>query len=388
MADIDTNTVAPVDTTTTTTTTDTTTDTPAVVDAPVDTDAAALAAFDQGVAELTLVATDTPPAATTAADVVAAAAEKKAEPVTAAPAVVVPPVVDPAKKDEPAKVNAAGAPVKAEVVPDPETDAAVTELGLKGKAEVRFREMAGTIKTLSQEVEPLRVEADRGREWERLVTETKASPEQFSQSLGYLSYINSGDPKKMGEAFDFLLNELTSLGKNIGREVPGLVDPIADHEDLKQAVTFGEMTRAAALELAQRRTAEARNTERATATEQQTRQQQEFDKGMTDVADLSTRLKAENPALFQAKLEVLAPLLDQVRQTVAPSKWVATIEDIYKRIQVTPAVAAAPAPAPIARPPVGAMPLRATGTSMPMARSLKDASDIDAFNMGLDSIAR
>jgi hypothetical protein len=376
---------APVDTTATT---EVTTDVTPVTE-PVDSDAAALAAFDQGIAEVAPVATEATPAATTAADVAAAAAATKVTTPAdaAAPAAGgAPLVVDHGQKpDAPAKVDDVA---KVEVQPDPETDAAVTELGLKGKAETRFREMAGTIKTQAQELEPLRVEADRGREWERLVTETKATPEQFSQSLGYLSYINSGDPKKMGEAFDFLLNELTSLGKNIGREVPGLVDPIADHEDLKQAVTFGEMTRAAALELAQRRTAETRNTERATATEQQTLQQQEFDKGMTAVADLSTRLKAENPALFQAKLEVLAPLLDQVRQTVAPSKWVATIEDIYKRIQVTAPVAAAPAPAPAARPPVGAMPLRATGSATSMQRSLKGADEMDAFNMGLESVNR
>lgn len=373
---------APVDTTAATEVTDT-----PVVEAPVDTDAAALAAFDQGVAEVTPVAGEVAPAVTTAADVAAvAAATKVAAPTDAAPPAAggAPLVVDHGKKPEAAaKVDDAA---KVDVQPDPETDAAVTELGLKGKAETRFREMAGTIKTQAQELEPLRVEADRGREWERLVTETKATPEQFGQSLGYLSYINSGDPKKMGEAFDFLLNELTSLGKNIGREVPGLVDPIADHEDLKQAVTFGEMTRAAALELAQRRTAEARTTERQSASEQESRQKAEFDKGMTDVADLSTRLKAENPALFQAKLEVLAPLLDQVRQTVAPSKWVATIEDIYKRINVAAPVAAAPAP--VTRAPVSAMPLRATGTSTPMQRSIKDVSDLDAFNMGLDTLAR
>lgn len=374
---------APVDTTAATEVTDT-----PIVEAPVDTDAAALAAFDQGVAEVTPVAGEVAPAVTTAADVAAAAAATKvAVPTDAAPPAAggAPLVVDHGKKPEAAaKVDDAA---KVDVQPDPETDAAVTELGLKGKAETRFREMAGTIKTQAQELEPLRVEADRGREWERLVTDTKATPEQFGQSLGYLSYINSGDPKKMGEAFDFLLNELTSLGKNIGREVPGLVDPIADHEDLAQAVQFGEITRAAALELAQRRTAEARTTERQSATEQQSRQEAEFNKGMEDVAALSTRLKAEDPA-FGEKMKVLAPLLDQVRQTVAPSKWVATIEDVYKRIRVAAPVVAAPAPAPVARAPVGAMPLRATGTSAPMQRSIKDVSDLDAFNLGLDALAR
>lgn len=383
MDETETTEVAAVDTTAAT---EHATDTTAVVETPVDSDAAALAAFDQGIAEVAAA-----PVATAADEAIAGAEAKTDDVVSAAPPAAggAPLVVDHAKVDAvAAKADAKPADaVKVDVQPDPETDAAVTELGLKGKAEVRFREMAGTIKTLSQEVEPLRAEADRGREWERLVTETKATPEQFGQSLGYLTYINSGDPKKQGEAFDFLLGELQALGKNIGREVPGLVDPIADHADLSEAVKFGEMTRAAALELAQRRTVEARNTERQTAADQNSRQQAEFDKGMQDVTALSTRLKTEDPALFQAKLEVLAPLLDQVRQTVPPAKWVETIEDLYTRIRVAAPVAAAPAPTP-ARPPVGAMPLRATGTGAPMARSLKGASEMDAFNMGLDSVAR
>lgn len=369
------------------------TETPVVEAAPVtetapDIDAAALAAFDQGVAEVA--APTAEPAVTTAADVAAAAAAAKTDdPKASAPPAAggAPLAVDHAKKDgkpeAPAKDAAQG-----DAQPDPETDAAVTELGLKGKAELRFREMASTIKTQAQELEPLRVAADRGQQWENMVLETKATPEQFGQSLGYLAYINSGDPTKMGQAFDFLLGELQTLGKNIGREVPGLVDPVADHPDLAQAVTFGEMTRAAALELAQRRTAEQRHTEHQSVTSEQAKQKQEFDAGMAAVASLSEELKAQDPA-FTEKLKVLAPVLDVIRQTVPPSQWVEKIRDTYQRISVVVPVAAAPAPAPAAaRPPVGAMPLRATGAGTPMARSLKDASEMDAFEMGLQSVRR
>jgi hypothetical protein len=376
------------ETTVTDSTTDTTVtevvDTP-VVETTVDADQAALAAFDQGIAEVVEPKAEAVP--TTAADVAAAAAAEaaKTNDTTAAAPVAsagAPLTVDHAKKDDAAKPADAA---KAEVIPDPETDAAVTELGLKGKAEQRFREMAGTIKTLSQEVEPLRAAADRGEQWEKMVLETKATPEQFGQSLGYLAYINSGDPAKMGQAFDFLLGELQVLGKNIGREVPGLVDPIQDHPDLAQAVTFGEMTRAAALELAQRRVAEQRSQEHTRVTTEQGLKKVEWDNGIKALSDLSEKLKAEDPA-FMDKVKVLAPLLDRVRQTVAPSLWAETVEDIYKRIELPAPVATAPV-AP-ARPPVGAMPLRATGTTVPMQRSLKGADEMDAFNLGLESVSR
>jgi len=357
---------------------------PAAVETPIDVDAAAIAAFDQGVAEL--VAPKAEPAVTTAADVAAAAAAAKTDdPKAAAPPAAggAPLAVDHAKTDAAPSKDA----TKVEAQPDPETDAAVTELGLKGKAEQRFREMAGTIKTQAQELEPLRAAADRGQQWENMVLETKSTPEQFGQAIGYLTYINSGDPTKMGQAFDFLLGELQALGKNIGREVPGLVDPIQDHADLAQAVQFGEMTRAAALELAQRRTSERRYSEHQNVTTEQAKQKAEFDAGMAAVAELSNRLKSEDPA-FDQKLRFIAPALDTIRQNVPPSQWVSQIEAMYRQIPaipVAPPVASAPVPA---RPPVGAMPLRATGSAAPMARSLKDASEMDAFEMGLQSVSR
>lgn len=379
-------TTTPVAATETPTATDAATETP-IVETPVDSDAAALAAFDKGVAEIAEPKAEAP--VTTAADVAAAAAAAKTDdPKAAAPPAAggAPLTVDHGKTDPTKKDEAAKDAAKV-IQPDPETDAAVTELGLKGKAEARFREMAGTIKAQAQELEPMRIAAERGQQWENMVLETKSTPEQFGQAIGYLTYVNSGDPAKMGQAFDFLLGELQTLGKNIGREVPGLVDPIQDHQDLAQAVQFGEMTRAAALELAQRRTSERRYSEHQNVTTEQAKKEQEFNAGMTAVAELSTRLKAEDPA-FEHKLKFIAPALDAIRQNVHPSQWVEKIEAMYRQVPAIPAVAPVAATPTPARPPVGAMPLRATGAGAPMARSLKDASDLDAFEMGLQSVSR
>jgi len=343
----------------------------------VDVEAAALAAFDQGIAEV--VEAPKPVEALTAADVAAAAAVHKTDdPKAAAPAAAggAPLTVDHGKKEPEPKAAEA----------DPETDAAVTELGLKGKAETRFREMAGTIKTQAQELEPLRQEAARAQQWEEMVLSTKSSPEQFGDALNYLAAINSGDPSAMNKAFDFLLGEIQTLGKNLGREVPGLVDPLADHPDLAQEVQFGEMTRARALELAQARTTTTRVAERDTRSSAEQQQKKEFDDGMAAVNELSVKLKAEDPD-FARKLEIVAPVLDTIRQTTPPSQWVAKITDVYNRI-VLPPVTLPATPAPAARAPISSMPLRATGAGQTMQKSIKDVSDIEAFDMGLASVSR
>ena len=347
----------------------------------VDQDAAALAAFDTGVAS---VASDTQAIgedeARTATDIAAqAAAEKVITPEdTASPAAGGAPLaVDHAKVSK---------PTDEQTTEDPETEKAVAEYGLKDKAAQRFREMSATIKTQAQEIEPLRNEAERGRQWEEMVLGTKASPEQFGEALGYLTYINSGDPGKMNQAFDFMLNELQKLGSNIGREVPGLVDPLKAHADLAQAVHLGEMPRMAALEVAQHRMTAKHHADRETATTEQARQQQAHDKGMQDVSDLAARLEKEDPQ-FKEKLSVIAPVLDSIRRQSPPDQWASQIQDVYGRIQL-PSSPVASAPAPVARPSVGAMPLRATGGATNMQRDLKGASEMDAFNMGLDSVGR
>jgi hypothetical protein len=252
---------------------------------PVDQDAAAIAAFDKGIEEVASTPASEP---RTAADVAAAAASHvDATSATAAP---------PAAAGAPLVVDHGATPPAAVPVRDAETDAAVTELGLKGKAETRFREMAGTIKTQAQELEPLRADAERGRRWEEMVLNTGAPPEQFGNALGYLAAVNSGDPVQMNKAFDTMVNELGWLAGQLGRELPGVVDPLAAHQDLAQEVQNGYITKDRALELARVRATDARRNEASTRTNEQAEQQRIYDQSMTDVASLNSRLKAEDPA--------------------------------------------------------------------------------------------
>lgn len=318
-----------------------------------DPDAEAMAAFDKGVA---LAKAEEAPAAAAAPAPASAPVEppKPAEPAAAAPAVPAP-------------------------APDAETDTAVAELGLKGKAESRFREMAGTIKSQAQELEPLRTEAARAREWEDVVMSSTATPEQFSEAMNAIRALNSGDPQAMSAAFDSMLGAVQALGQKLGREVPGLVDPLAGHADLQQAVNEGAVDRRYALELAQQRAHAARLQERGDRIGQQQAEQQATAQAMQGVNALNDRLKAEDPD-FARKLPYLQPALDAIRASVPPQHWPQAIETAYRRLPALPPMVAAPPAAPA----VSHISPRHPG-NVAMQRAPK--TDMEAFEMGVRSVS-
>lgn len=286
------------------------------------------------------------------------------------------PKAEPKAEPEAAKPEAVK-PVEAKTEPDaPKPDAAVEkeigDLHLKDKAATRFREMHDQL----VEIPGLREKAQRNDQWEEIVHASSATPTQLNSVLGYLQAINSGEPKAMNDAFDAMTKEVTWLGKQLGREVTGLVDPLADHKDLVTEVDDATLTRARALEIAQQRAQAARSGEQQ---QRQIHQQQHADavrQAMdVDIAALNDKLKAADPAFLQ-KLPLLQPALNIIKANLPPQQWAQAVERAYREL---PAMAAPPP-----KPPISAMPIRPTGSGVPMRREPK--TDMEAFQFGLDAM--
>ena len=263
--------------------------------------------------------------------------------------------------------QAAADAAKAEADP-PEEDAGKAEadtFGLKGKANERFREMAAELKTLA----PLKAELEKhgitdlatqlpvlmknakdGADMVSMVTETGATADQFGATLNYLQLVNKGDPASLQQAFDALSGELADLAKIMGKEVPGVHDPLAEHADLIEDIEKGDITRKRALEIAQSRTATkiegARREQTNKATEQQTAAQQEL-------AKASEALRAweaphlGNP-LYMQRREALSLKVAQIRKDYPPALWVNATQLAFDAIMAVPV--AAP---PVKKPPPG-----------------------------------
>lgn len=258
-----------------------------------------------------------------------------------------------------------GAP--AEPTTPPEDDAAkeADTLGLKGKANERFRELTAEVKELAPlkeiktaleaagvkdvaELPKLVQNAKDGADLVEMVKETGATPDQFGQTLDYLGLLTkagTGDRAAAEQAFELVQGEYLALAKALGREVPGVHDPLAEFADLQADIEKGDVTRARALEIAQARTA-AKNAETARAQREadagkQTAQQQAIEQGRASLNALEAKLQSDPH--YAAKKPALIAKLGEIRQQFAPHQWAYAAELAYAAIP-NPAPKVAPGP--------------------------------------------
>ncbi|GAB2619922.1 hypothetical protein [Novilysobacter erysipheiresistens] len=310
---------------------------------------------------------------------------------------------------EAAEAAAAEAAKPADGEPDPakadkakpddgaEAAAEADSLGLKGKANERFREMAAEIKTLAPIKEQLEKagitdiaqlpqmvqSAKNGEDMVEMVSSTGASPEQFGQTLDYLSLIskaNSGDRKAAEQAFELIQGEVTALAKALGREVPGLFDPLAEHPDLAEQIEAGDLTRKAALEVVGARNHQnALQRQRQQADQQtqaQRQQEQVVNQARSQLVQWDAAMAAKDPT-YPAKRAALNAEVAKIRQQFPPAQWVAATELAYRSIPN-------PQPAPAATTtPAAGNPVRPGGPRGTLAPEKFDSMD-DAMQWGFD----
>lgn len=332
----------------------------------VDPQAAAMAAFERGVAETPK---DEMAAIPAVPDKDGAAGEGG----------------DPAKpkKDDQAKTpdadaiaaaaDAGGADGKAKL--DAAVEKEIKDLGITSdRATKRFRELSQK----AAQVEPLQTKAAQLEDWNETIQSTGADPEQLGRSLGYLAAINSRDPTQMNQAYDALSQELAWLGERLGRDAPGF-DPLSKHPDLLALVEAGELPRATAKELVAARQSGALVQEQRTTQDQATQIKRQQDDALVEVAKLGDTLRAAEPEHFQQKFATLLPTIKIIQRTLPPAQWSKEIEAAYREL---PAMAApAPSPNPRASQATTPQPLRPTGTSPAQMRA--PTNDVDAFALGV-----
>lgn len=242
---------------------------------------------------------------------------------------------------------------------DEATETEVASLGLKDKSAERFRSMANEIKELAPirdalekagikdvaQLPQITQHANDYRELIGMVQDTGATPEQYGTALNYLKVVNAanaGDVKAAEAAFAMMSEELTTLAKMLGKEVPGIVDPLVDYPDLAKQVSDGDMTRAAALEVVQARNARAMGDARHQRTEQQTQQQQAIQQGVQSLDALGNELAASDPH-YATKAPILIAQLRAIQEVLPPSLWAQKARAMYQAIPNPAPVAAAPA---------------------------------------------
>jgi len=321
---------------------------------------AALSAMDEGIAAVSV---QDDAAATPAPTPAPAAAAPNDDGATAA---------DGAVKPE----GATQPETPAAAAPNAETEQEIVTLGLKEASAERFRSLSNEVRELAplrdalktagiDDVAALPTLVQESRDYRDLigmVQSTGASPEQYGMALDYIKAVNAaqtGDRQAAERAYSTMEAELKALATMLGKPVPGVYDPLQEFPDLAKMVTDGDMTPAAAAELAGLRKGQAleatgRQVQQQVASQRQQQeyaQQQAEQQGTNALNRLGAELAASDPQ-FAMKAPALVAKLQEVREKVHPSEWESVARALYSMIQAP--AAAAPAPArPAAKPTPG-----------------------------------
>ncbi len=279
--------------------------------------------------------------------------------------------------------------------PDKDTEDEINALGLKEKSAARFRELTAEVKALAPIREQLEKagikdvtqlpalvrDATDGRDLVKMVSETGASPDQFGMTLDYLSVVaaaNRGDRGAGEKAWEMWLSEGKALAANLGKEMPGVHDPLEGHADLQEAIEIGDMTRKHALEVAQARRHQSVVTQhQQQATEQQQAQrvqQQAVQQGIDQLKQWEAG-KLADPS-YAAIRPALNAEVAKIRQQFPPAQWATATEYAYRAIKASTAAKPAPKPTP--------GPVRATGPMPTMTPAAFD-NPMDALDAGIAS---
>lgn len=308
--------------------------------------------------------------------------------------------IDPPPADEPvpgtpeaAAAEAAEAqPPAAE--PDAEVEAEITQLGLKEKSAARFRELTAEVKELAPIREHLKAAGindfadlprvvQRARDAEDMISmvqETGATPDQYGMTLDYLKTLNAaqnGDMQAAEQALTMVMSEAAALAKSLGREIPGVHDPLEGHADLLEAVQSGEMDRKRAAEVAHARFVQQSVQDQRQQAETSTRTQQEADQSRNQLVAWDQQMQAD--PTYAAKRPILDGIVTHIRQTLPPSQWLAATQRAYSAIPDMPAPAAAPTPRPVVQ---TGNAVRASGPRPAMEPSVYDTPE-DALEAAL-----
>ncbi|WP_414488844.1 hypothetical protein [Stenotrophomonas maltophilia] len=340
-------------------------DTPATAPdtTPTDQPADVMAALDAGIAAADA---ETAPAAEPASVETppADAATPPADDHSAAPPADGQPPAQPQEGAPPADGQPPAA-AEGEQQPDADTEAEIASLGLKEKSAERFRGMAAEIKELAPLREAMKAagiedvaslpdlvqRSKVGEDMVQMVVETGASAEQYSMALDYLGLIGKaqqGDLVAAERAYEVMGKEYAALAKMLGKEAPGIHDPLANHQDLRAEVEAGDLPRARAVEIAGQRDRAAYT---GSVERQRTESQQAVEQARQDAFDglqaYDAEMKATDPS-YLAKREVLQGHVKAIMATYPPREWERRTAIAYASIKIpeqpmSPAPAAAPA---------------------------------------------
>jgi len=338
-----------------------------------------IAAIDEGIADADVKPSEPEPAAETPSPEVGVEPESESgtEPEPDAEGEPEPDAVEtpkPKKDPDPAPEPQSDEGTKPAVPERPSDEFGALDKDVPEKTKERFEAIKSKYDALIEERDTVKAESTK---WVETITSTGTNPEQFGMALEYLSAVNSGSRSGMEKAYSFMQEEMRVLAQALGKQAPGVYDPLSEHADLKERVDSGMLDESDALELVQARAAQRFDAASEKTRSEETQKQSMTNNALAEIRTLGEQLRSRDP-FFQAKMPYLKPIIESVVAAGGPpSGWVAAVERAYRALPmptIQPTAPAAPHAPNSIRP----------GTGMGAGLTKEPGSAMEALDMALE----
>jgi hypothetical protein len=216
----------------------------------------------------------------------------------------------------------------------------------------------------------------------------RVSPEQYGETLSWLSLFNSGDPGQQEKALELVEGIADRLATMLGKERK-VGDLLQGHADLLTAVQNKQITKEFAQEIARTRNQSGFNRQlAANATSQQQQLEQRSAALNTARSDLHTLEETlrQTDRDYERKKAILVPVLKPIMKDLPPFQWKAKFLEAYNQVKLGGGLSSGRRQGKTGGVPTN-QPMRA-GKQPAIGQGKKASSALDAMNGALANIGK
>ena len=309
-----------------------------------------------------------------------------------------PPTEEPPAEEPPAEVPSEEPPAEeppAAIAPEEMTDEQrdehdAKELGFKNqRANKEFKAMRAELRELRPLQEKLADVEPMAERWNKVYTycqNNDIDADNFAAGMAMIAGTKSKDPAIMLKTIEGLEWEADRLRKKMG-VAGGKYDPLTepDNADLARAVENEEMTPQWAQQQARQRAELAHRTSLEQSQRQAQTERETLNQSRTQAIGELDSIGAEYAKLdpqYQAKADLLVPMLQPIFARLPPTEWAAAFRQAYSEFKLPAGPASAHVPPSV--PPLRNQPLRPGAISM---QTQQAQSEDDVFERALAAAA-
>jgi hypothetical protein len=203
----------------------------------------------------------------------------------------------------------------------------------------RFDEVSNELTEIKQNYEHV---AGQQTEWQGVLEESTAQPEQLAAALNFIRAFNEGTPQSLEQAYEIMSVQMKEIATLLGKEIPG-VDPLEGFDDLQKRIEDGFLEREDAVQIANARRQQEALKANSTQSHQTRQQTAVRNRVLNDISGFGQEIQAKHPEKFKRYIGTLeAVIASTVRSNAPPDQWLPSIQQVWDALPNV--VAAVPPP--------------------------------------------